>query len=530
MPDAQRLMVLAIDAASPALLKRWTADGTLPNLARLEARGLRGDLAAIAPFHTGSTWPSFYTGCNPAQHGIYWLQQLQTGSYRTRAMGAAEFGRRKALWETLSDAGHDVLVLDVPLSRLSPALRGRQVVEWCSHDAIFGLQATPPELATRILTTIGNHPAPAPCDAPHRTLAEYQHFAGELARGAESRARLTRMLMADAPWDFAIQVFNEAHCAGHQLWHFHDPHHPAFDPANEAVAGDLLRAAYVAIDAAIGAIVADARPEATIVVVTLHGMSHYTGYSRLLPAILTALGACTPRGAEQPAAALTIAERFARGARSLYHLIPESIRRPFYEFRAQVGMRVLNRDTPLPIDPKRSRCFHADMGPLVGGIRLNLIGREPVGTLARGSDADAFSDELTAQLLELVDPDTKQPIVRRVLRTRDLFDGEYLDDLPDLLVEWDVARPAGSSAVGHGAAPTIQAFSPRTGLVTLANAYCRTGEHTPDGMFIACGPGIAAGQLDRIVSTLDLAPTFSALLGVEMTGVDGRVIPELVSS
>ncbi|HEY3934393.1 MAG TPA: alkaline phosphatase family protein [Gemmatimonadales bacterium] len=528
MSDSQRLLVLAIDAASPALLKAWAADGTLPNLARLIAGGLTGDIRSIWPFHSGSTWPSFYIGRDPAGHGIYWLQQLQAGTYRTQPVTAAEFGRRKALWEIISEAGREVLVLDVPLSRLSPQLNGRQVVEWCTHDPIFGMRTTPPALKIRILDAVGEHPAAAPCDASRRSLAEYQRFAGNLVRGATARGELTRHLLADAPWDFAIQVFNEAHCAGHQLWHFHDRHHPAFDTAIAATAGDLLRTVYAAIDSAIGTIIEQAGPETTIVVLTLHGMSHYCGYSRLLPEILTRLGVSVPRTSERPTGPSSVRERIGYLMRSLYHGIPESIRRPIYDFRARVASRVLNIGSPLPIDPRRSRCFYTDMGPLIGGIRLNLIGRDPLGTIARGADAAAFSAELIRQLLEFVDPETARPLVRRVLRTADLLHGERLDDLPDLLVEWDLERPIGSTAVGTGADAALRAFSPRTGLVTLSNAYGRTGEHTPEGMFVARGPGIVPGQLERIVSTLDMAPTFSALLGVEMTGVDGAVIPELI--
>ena len=49
------------------------------------------------------------------------------------------------------------------------------------------------------------------------------------------------------------------------------------------------------------------------------------------------------------------------------------------------------------------------------------------------------------------------------------------------------------------------------------------------GWFVAAGPGLGAGSLTREVSLLDLAPTFTRMLGVELRDVDGRPIPELIA-
>ena len=38
-----KVLVLAIDAASPVLLERWIGDGTLPNLRDVDGKGTRRD-------------------------------------------------------------------------------------------------------------------------------------------------------------------------------------------------------------------------------------------------------------------------------------------------------------------------------------------------------------------------------------------------------------------------------------------------------------------------------------------------------
>src|SRR5262249_40649304 len=118
--------------------------------------------------------------------------------------------------------------------------------------------------------------------------------------------------------------------------------------------------------------------------------------------------------------------------------------------------------------------------------------------------------------------------IRRVLRTRDLYDGEHLQLLPDLLVEWDDVTPLGNSLVGGGVSATVCGVSPKAGRVTGTNDFGRTGEHRPEGLFIAAGPGIRPGRLERSVSILDFAPTFATIFGVALPESDGSAIPELV--
>ncbi|HSB53267.1 MAG TPA: hypothetical protein VLD58_02890, partial [Gemmatimonadales bacterium] len=161
------------------------------------------------------------------------------------------------------------------------------------------------------------------------------------------------------------------------------------------------------------------------------------------------------------------------------------------------------------------------------GIRLNLQGREPAGTLAPGAEADRFIAELTRNLQKLVHDGSGHPVVRQVHRTADLFRGACQDELPDLLVEWHTDPPLGTTAIGEGKNARIAVRSPGTGTVEMLNFNCRTGEHRIEGMFVARGPGIAPGRLERVIPDLDLAPTFARYLGVDMPGVDGAPIPEL---
>jgi predicted AlkP superfamily phosphohydrolase/phosphomutase len=67
------------------------------------------------------------------------------------------------------------------------------------------------------------------------------------------------------------------------------------------------------------------------------------------------------------------------------------------------------------------------------------------------------------------------------------------------------------------------------GSVQGANHYCRSGDHRPEGLFVAVGPGLAPARMSRAVSIMDFAPTFARLLGVELPSTDGAPIAELLA-
>jgi Uncharacterized conserved protein len=114
------------------------------------------------------------------------------------------------------------------------------------------------------------------------------------------------------------------------------------------------------------------------------------------------------------------------------------------------------------------------------------------------------------------------------VRTRDLYAGEHLDALPDLLVEWNEAVANGSTTLGGGAGSRVRARSPKIGTIEGANDYARSGEHRPGGWLVATGPGVRRARLERTPSLLDLAPTFARILGVELPGAEGSPIAEIV--
>jgi predicted AlkP superfamily phosphohydrolase/phosphomutase len=518
-----KILALCIDAANADLLDAWS--DALPTLSALRARGTWHRMIGLEDFFVGSTWPSLYTGLAPASHGHHALVQLVPGRYEYRRMADGELVQGRPFWESLAAAGHPVAVLDVPLTRLSPELRGVQTVEWGSHDALYGFRAHPPELRDEIERRHGLHPIGGSCDGLRQSAADWAAFFDDLERAVETKTRITLELLTRHPWDFAIQVFTEAHCAGHQAWHLHDAAHPAHDPEVVSELGDPLLRVYRRIDAALGAVLECAPPDATVLVLSAHGMSYWYGAQFLLRDVLVALGVTRPP-AETPSQA-----RWRRGgelADTLWTRLPEAVR---------AGLRPLVRrlreprpPPPVPtlgVDVLRSACFPVVNGQPVGGIRVNLAGREPHGVVAP-DELDAFCETLSSDLLALVDTRTGGPAVKRVVRCARDHSGRAAAALPDLLVHWSDEVPTGALGMGPEGSGRVVLQSPKIGEVAGTNAYRRTGEHRPDGFVLVAVPGAAAGGRGADVRLVDLAPTLAAAFGVSLPEADGRVVPGLL--
>ncbi|HSA71576.1 MAG TPA: alkaline phosphatase family protein [Burkholderiales bacterium] len=519
-----RLLVLGIDAVSPPLLRHWAKDGSLPAIRGLMDRGTSGTVRGVRGFFIGSTWPSFYTGCSPAGHGFYRIEQLRSGTYEFfRPLDSPLGVGGTPFWRLASDAGGRVAVLDVPLTRLDPHLNGLQIVEWGGHDAVFGFHASPPEIVRDVLSSVGPYPLPTNCDGVRRSAADFERFVAKLELAVARKTQLTLDLLEREDWDLFVQVFTEAHCAGHQCWHIHDPAHPAHDPALLAAVGDPLKRVYRAIDRAVAALL-ERVGDAQVLLISPHGMAHYRGAAFLLAEILVRLGVTAPPPRR-------LRDRARSAAAAAWRNLPENAREALRPLKARfASSRFAGSRLPrVRADVAKSMCFSIPNGEPVGGIRLNLAGREPQGVLEAGPATDAFCEELVGDLRAIIDERSGRPLIGDVYRTDALYTGSRRAALPDLLVEWDGDLPIGTLAHAGGRGATVRATSAKIGTVTGTNAWGRTGEHVPTGSFVFVGPGVPATRLEAPVSVVDFHPTICALMGLPDPSVDGAVIPELVA-
>jgi predicted AlkP superfamily phosphohydrolase/phosphomutase len=141
----------------------------------------------------------------------------------------------------------------------------------------------------------------------------------------------------------------------------------------------------------------------------------------------------------------------------------------------------------------------------LGGLYLNVKGREAEGIVKPGAEAEALKRDLIQKLSGLMDPETGKAGIRTVYGTSSLYSGPYLDEAPDLIVGYnDGYRTSWDAAVGK---VTSEVFED--------NCKAWSGDHCIDPHLV---PGVLLcnRKVDAENPGIeDLAPTALSLFGVK---------------
>jgi predicted AlkP superfamily phosphohydrolase/phosphomutase len=299
-------------------------------------------------------------------------------------------------------------------------------------------------------------------------------------------------ILGRGPWDCFFGVYHECHCVGHQCWHFHDPSHPRHDKAMVDTLGDVVQQVYELIDEGIGQLLDRAGPDANVVLLCSHGMAaDYTGSLMLDDILLRLEGIQNTDGGKG----------VVRAVHKTWLNLPKPVQEIVKPLRTTIWPLI--RRKVLEPDRSKRKCFEIRNNDATGGIRLNLVGREPNGLLKPGAEADAFCEQLIQDLLALVVPETGKRAVARVIRTDQMYAGPRTNDLPDLLVDW------------NREGPIMSVSSPKIGVIQNKDLPSRTGDHRPTGMFWAVGPEFPSSRLNEPTSVYSFSPTILSLFGID---------------
>jgi predicted AlkP superfamily phosphohydrolase/phosphomutase len=144
----------------------------------------------------------------------------------------------------------------------------------------------------------------------------------------------------------------------------------------------------------------------------------------------------------------------------------------------------------------------------LGGIYLNLKGRESGGILEEGGEAARVRHAIQTGLADFPDAQTQRAAIRSVSRREELYSGAFVGNSPDLLVNFHRGfRVSWQSAVGGFSHSVLE-----------DNMRRWSGDHIVDPESV---PGILfmnRAALHNHARIIDLAPTILKHLGVEVPG------------
>ncbi len=516
------ILFIGLDAFDPKTARELAAAGELPAIARLMREGATVETRNPLGTFVGSIWPSFAANVRADLHDFYCYAGIEVETYCWR-LYTANYEGYPTFWKRIGDAGRRVLAIDIPHAKAAP-LNGVELVEWAAHDHHHGFHTWPPERAARLKREHPIHPVFGVRHEEHsdfagddhafrkghkRTEAEDEALLTGLLAGVDLKRQVVGELLAEEPWDLALAVYSEGHATGHGQWALHDKTHPEHNAALVARMGDPILQVYRALDAAVGQHMDQARPGTTFMVLLSHGMGPHNDSTHLIePALIALDRAYRGRSHVQTEPPAKVPEKS--------HWIVD-VRRAFLDSLPEPFAGIV-RETKerLVAAPSRARrmFFDEPNNTAIGGVRINLKGREPKGVVDP-ADMDEVCRRLQEDLVQLVCAKTGRQLITRVIRS------DYRQTpgsrIADLFLEWD------KSAI------TETAWSPKTGVISAPYRGWRTGDHTPDGLLIVSGPGIAPGPRTPPVQVEDLGPSIAARFGVELPGIDGKVVPWLAA-
>jgi predicted AlkP superfamily phosphohydrolase/phosphomutase len=274
------------------------------------------------------------------------------------------------------------------------------------------------------------------------------------------RERLMKFELDRFAEGLLFMVYDTPDRVQHMLWRFRDQKHPGFEPDLATELSTSIEAHYQKCDALLAAVLDKADENTLLIVLSDHGFG--------------------------------------------------SFRRSFdtNTWLWQNGLLYL-KDGRKPSDDldglasvEWSKTYAYAVG--LGGIYLNLKGREREGILQEGTEADRVRNAIQSGLREFPDAETQLPAIRSVARREDLYSGEHVGLAPDLLVNFHRGfRVSWQSALGGFADSLIQ-----------DNTRRWSGDHIVDPESV---PGILfmnRALRHNHAQIIDLAPTILNYLGV----------------
>jgi predicted AlkP superfamily phosphohydrolase/phosphomutase len=515
------IAIIGLDGATWDLAGPFLEAGDMPALAGLIARGASGVLRSTVPPVTFPAWSSFMTGTNPGKHGIFDFTRRVPGTYEVAFVGSRD-RRVPTMWRVLSDAGRRVAVIGVPTTYPPEPVNGIMVGGFDSPvtTGIDGSFVHPREFYAEMTRAVGPY---AITDFQELTIGPGWHDDAfpKILAAVERKRDLARYVLRRERWDCFMMLFGEADTASHHFWMFADPASPRFDAAGSKRFGRALRDVYRRLDAALGDILAELPADATVLVASDHGFGGAGTTVLHLNRWLAEQGWLAFRGGGRGLGAS--AARLVR--RAALVLLPRGIQERLVRHAGRDLARRLESWSRFgAIDMPRTRAFSEELN-YAPSIWLNVRGRDREGCVAAGAEYEAAVRDLTAELLAWRNPATGAPIVARVHRRDDLYQGPCVADAPDLILE--LALDGGYSYPCLPTAPgerrSVRRLSPAEHVAGKGGGM--NGSHRPEGIWVLAGPAVAPRAATE-AAIVDVAPSVLHLAGLPVPSwMDGRLLP-----
>jgi predicted AlkP superfamily phosphohydrolase/phosphomutase len=529
-----RLLAIGLDGATFDLIKPWVQEGELPNIAKVLQQGAHGKLKSTVPPMSPPAWTSFMTGKNPGKHGIIDFTARKPYSYEIEFINA-RWRQAETIWKIMSDADKRVCVIAVPITYPPEKINGVMISGIDTPGATGGIADPsamhPADLHAEIFKAVGPYLispnlvayADDQCDAMVEAALQ------TMARKVETALYLYRK----EPWDCFMLVLGETDGIAHRLWKYHDPQSPLVGKRGlqRGHENPLLRL-YQQVDYHVGRLLCLAPDDTTIFIFSDHGQGGNGAKAVYLNRWLEEYGLLQFIQDTDGVVGLSLLQdvilTHLQWAKSLgLKFLPPNLKKKLLR-RTSIAKRVESWLRFSHIDWSQTKAYSEET-PYFPSIWINVRGREPAGIVSPGKEYEAVRGHLIELLSHWEDPDTGHPVVKKVHKREELYDGPFVDRLPDLMIEWHLDNGYSylfkKSQSAKGPVPPISRVEGRE------KQRSKSGDHRDNGIFLASGAAVTPQMTVSDAEIIDLAPTMLYLLGLPIpSDMDGKVLTQILSN
>ncbi|MDH4228541.1 MAG: alkaline phosphatase family protein [Nitrospirota bacterium] len=534
---ANKVLVIGLDGGTYSILEPFSREGLIPNLARLMEHGAKGVLRSTVPPISAPAWATFQTGKHPGKHGLFNFFDMADKGFRsnsdfrtTRVVNHASI-QSATVYDYLREARVGTISVNIPLTYPTPELDGWLVSCWLAPPGAKdftwprSLAAELPEY--RVDQNFGEGMYAL---TPEGQELDSDFLFDDLTDIMHRRADATEILMRTKPWRVCMVCFTETDRLHHYLWRAVNPEYPAYNTPKGRHELERFKNFYRELDRRVGSLMETAGPDTNVIVMSDHGFDapprrrfNISRWMRDQGWVVTqaapAVSTSTVTGessqlATPPTLANSGAAKLLKRTAGMAwkRLVPPSL-------RDQVYARLGYIPTPQVVDWSRTRAWSFGVNNNLGAVCIN-VKNDYFSGCVDPAEVEKLVEEIAAGLRQLTDPHTGKPVVRRVLRREEVYQGPHLERFPHLLVDMDPDYEADRES-GYNT------FNP---LVSPEEAYPNgRGNHRPEGICLAQGPDIQPGTKGE-QSLACIMPTVLALAGVAVPDdLDGMVLTEYLS-